>query len=140
MTEREMFEKSFQRPSNYFKLSGERQWEIDKELGILDWMGDDLSKEDMVRFRAHYNIKERKKVIDEKLQNRFDDTPKKLTKSDKYLARLVWNRYKDLYKRSDKLKPGEYARRRKHYLNMIDEILGWNEIDEYEDRVSEPPQ
>jgi len=56
MTEREMFEKSFQRPSNYFKLSSERQWEIDKELGILDWMGDDLSKEDMERFHIHYDI------------------------------------------------------------------------------------
>ena len=44
MSEIEMFEKSFQRPSNYFKLSGERQWEIDKNLGILDWMGDGLSK------------------------------------------------------------------------------------------------
>jgi len=39
MNEREMFEKSFQRPSNFFKLTPERQWEIDKDLGILDWMG-----------------------------------------------------------------------------------------------------
>jgi len=127
MTEREMFEKSFQRPSNYFKLTPERQWEIDKDLGILDWAGDDLSKEDMERFHSHYDIKERKNLVDEKLQNRFDDAPKKLTKSDKYVARLVWNRYKALYKRSDELKPGMYAKRRKHYLNMIDEILGWNE-------------
>jgi len=50
-----MFEKSFQRPNNYFKLSGERQWEIDKELGILDWIGDDLSKEDVKRFEKHYS-------------------------------------------------------------------------------------
>lgn len=27
------------RPSNYGRLSGEQQWEIDKELGILDWDG-----------------------------------------------------------------------------------------------------
>ena len=26
MTEREMFEKSFQRPKNYFKLSERKQW------------------------------------------------------------------------------------------------------------------
>ncbi len=54
MSEREMFEKSFERPSNYFKLSGERQWEIDKRLGILDWAGLGLSKEDKKRFENHY--------------------------------------------------------------------------------------
>lgn len=54
MTEQEMFEKSFQRPSNYFKLSGERQWEIDKSLGILDWIGEGLSKKDKKRFEKHY--------------------------------------------------------------------------------------
>lgn len=54
MTEREMFEKSFQRPRNYFKLSAERQWEIDAQLGILDWEGEGLSKEDIERFRNHY--------------------------------------------------------------------------------------
>jgi hypothetical protein len=57
MTEREMFEKSFERPTNYFKLSGRRQWEIDEALGILDWAGGDLSKEDKARFNAHYGIK-----------------------------------------------------------------------------------
>ena len=55
MTEREMFEKSFQRPSNYFKLSSETQWRIDGELGILDWVGDDLTDEDMERFKKHYD-------------------------------------------------------------------------------------
>ena len=54
MNEREMFEKSFQRPTNYFKLSEAQQWAIDKELGILDWEGSDLSKEDIARFKAHY--------------------------------------------------------------------------------------
>jgi len=54
MSEREMFEKSFQRPSNFFKLSPERQWEIDEKLGILDWMGEGLSEEDNKRFQAHY--------------------------------------------------------------------------------------
>jgi len=54
MTEREMFEASFLRPKNYFKLSDRRQWEIDKSLGILDWIGKDLSEEDLKRFEAHY--------------------------------------------------------------------------------------
>lgn len=54
LTEREMFEKSFERPSDYFKLSSHAQWEIDSDLGILDWIGEDLSKEDVKRFKAHY--------------------------------------------------------------------------------------
>lgn len=62
MTEREMFEQSFKRPINYFRLSPERQWEIDKELGILDWKGEGLSKEDKKRFKAHYIIKKEKKL------------------------------------------------------------------------------
>lgn len=55
MNEREMFEKSFERPSNYFKLSPERQWEIDENLGILDWKGENLSEEDLERFKSHYD-------------------------------------------------------------------------------------
>lgn len=54
MTKREMFEMSFQRPSNYFKLNEERQWKIDKSLGILDWTGEGLSKKDIKRFKKHY--------------------------------------------------------------------------------------
>jgi hypothetical protein len=54
MNEREMFEKSFERPKNYFKLSAEEQWGIDKKLGILDWNGDGLTKADKKRFKAHY--------------------------------------------------------------------------------------
>jgi len=38
-------------------LSGERQWEIDKELGILDWVGDNLTEEEKKRFQKHYNLK-----------------------------------------------------------------------------------
>jgi len=53
-TEQEMFELSFQRPKNYFKLSPERQWEIDSNLGILDWKGDSLTKEEKERFLNHY--------------------------------------------------------------------------------------
>jgi len=54
MTEREMFEKSFERPRNFFKLSPQRRWEIDKRLGILDWEYTELSKEDRKRFMEHY--------------------------------------------------------------------------------------
>ena len=54
MTEREMFEKSFQRPWYYFDMESERQWEVDKDLGILDWIGGNLNKEEMVRFQNHY--------------------------------------------------------------------------------------
>ena len=54
MSNQEMFEKSFQRPNNYFKLSSEQQWQIDKELGILDWDGSSLTKEEQARFKDHY--------------------------------------------------------------------------------------
>ncbi len=54
LNEREMFEKSFERPKNYFKLSAQEQWAIDKELGILDWQGDGLNKADIERFNKHY--------------------------------------------------------------------------------------
>ena len=57
MTEREMFEKSFSRPRNYLQLSAENQWSIDSLLGILDWKGEELSKEDIERLNSHY-IKE----------------------------------------------------------------------------------
>lgn len=56
MKEREMFEKSFERPSDFFKLSPEHQWHIDANLGILDWEGSDLTEEDRKRFKEHYNV------------------------------------------------------------------------------------
>ncbi len=54
MTDRDMFEKSFQRPRNYFRLSQQEQWRIDSQLGILDWKGDDLSERDVRRFQEYY--------------------------------------------------------------------------------------
>lgn len=54
MNNREMFEASFQRPPTYFELSASKQWEIDSDLGILDWDGSDLSEDDIKRFDAHY--------------------------------------------------------------------------------------
>jgi hypothetical protein len=53
-TEREMFERSFRRPKNFFSLSFEEQWWIDCYLGILDWEGEGLSEADRERFAAHY--------------------------------------------------------------------------------------
>jgi hypothetical protein len=54
MTEKEMFEKSFQRPKNYFKLSFREQWDIDKKLGLLDWDGRNLTEEEKLRYKKHY--------------------------------------------------------------------------------------
>lgn len=54
MTEKEMFEQSFNRPKNFFHLSQEKQWEIDRQLGILDWVGEGLLPEDIKRFKEHY--------------------------------------------------------------------------------------
>ncbi len=58
MNEREMFEESFERPKNFSSLSAKEQWAIDKKLGILDWVGNDMTKEDKERFHKHYDIKE----------------------------------------------------------------------------------
>jgi hypothetical protein len=55
MTERQMFEKSFERPRNYFYLSTDEMWRIDNKLDILDWRGEGLSKEDKKRFQEHYD-------------------------------------------------------------------------------------
>lgn len=55
MNQREMFEKSFERPTNYCKLDAESQWRIDDRLGILDWEGKDLSPEDRQRMNEHYD-------------------------------------------------------------------------------------
>ena len=54
MSEKEMFSKSFNRPSNYFKLIERKQWEIDSNLEILDWKGDNLSTKDIKKFENHY--------------------------------------------------------------------------------------
>ena len=54
MTEREMFEKSFGRPKNFFKLTERERWNIDSDLGILDWIGLGMTAEDLERFQKHY--------------------------------------------------------------------------------------
>lgn len=35
-----LYNAALKRPANYINLSQQRQWEIDKSLGILDWDGD----------------------------------------------------------------------------------------------------
>ena len=55
-TEREMFERSFERPKNFFKLPSREQWAIDKRLGLLDWRGNGLSEEDRERFKKYYGL------------------------------------------------------------------------------------
>jgi hypothetical protein len=54
LTEDEMFEKSFLRPKNFFKLHPSRQWDIDEALGILDWSGGNMTQEQRKRFEEHY--------------------------------------------------------------------------------------
>ena len=53
-SEKAMFERSFQRPNDFFALSPATQWAIDKSLGILDWDGCDLTREEKERFKRHY--------------------------------------------------------------------------------------
>lgn len=50
------FEKLFARPRCYNKTSSERQWEIDKDLGILDVEIDqaNLTPEMKARYKAHF--------------------------------------------------------------------------------------
>jgi hypothetical protein len=45
MTHQEMLEAALQRPKNYHELTPRRQWEIDKDLGILDWEGPKTDEE-----------------------------------------------------------------------------------------------
>lgn len=63
---------------------------------------------------------------DPKLDAIFDDALWELTESDKYVIRIIWNRYRKLYQQQlkGKLRIGEYATRRRNYLNLIYDILG----------------
>lgn len=57
MNQKQMFEKSFERPSDYFDLSSRQQWSIDAALGILDWEGGNLTPEESARFQSHYKAR-----------------------------------------------------------------------------------
>ena len=58
MKEFKMYERSFERPKNYFKLDEREQWRIDAKLGILDWKGEDLTKNELKRFHDYYDKNE----------------------------------------------------------------------------------
>jgi len=53
MTHEEMFQAALRRPKNYFDLSEESQWEIDKGLGILDWSGPKTEEERRQIYEHH---------------------------------------------------------------------------------------
>lgn len=56
LSQREMFDRSFERPSNFYELPEEEQWALDKRLGILDWYaGSELTPDDVKRYRSHYD-------------------------------------------------------------------------------------
>ena len=42
----ELFEQAMKRPKNFHNLSEEEHWKIDRQLGILDWDGSCLHKND----------------------------------------------------------------------------------------------
>ena len=52
------FELLLRRPPNYFKLSGERQWQIDKDLGVLDaWVSEKYISDEMKRrWKDHFGV------------------------------------------------------------------------------------
>ena len=55
MTNDEMYEKSFERPRDYFHLSRDEQDLIDISLGIRAWVGTGLKEHQEERFAAHYD-------------------------------------------------------------------------------------
>ena len=54
MTQQEMFEKSFQRPSNFLHLPHEERNKIDEELGLTDWDLGTLSTSDCQKLFEFY--------------------------------------------------------------------------------------
>ena len=55
MTEFQMYKESFKRPKNYFELSSQEQWDLDKNLGIEDWEGCNMTFAQQQRYWAHYD-------------------------------------------------------------------------------------
>lgn len=58
------FMAALQRPWNYHELSHERQWAIDKALGLLDWEGPRTDAE-WNRLRRHHRLTRPDEPIDE---------------------------------------------------------------------------
>ena len=46
-------DQALKRPLNYCHLSSQEQWDIDKQLGILDW---DPSPEEVAEYKRRKNI------------------------------------------------------------------------------------
>jgi hypothetical protein len=67
---------------------------------------------------------------DLKLEAVYGEAKWELSDSDKYVIRVIWNRYRKLYQQQlkGKLKNGEYATRRRNYLNLVYDILGMYSI------------
>lgn len=57
LNQQEMFEASFKRPKNFFALTSQEQWDIDRELGILDMIEISLNCNQKERFNDHYDPK-----------------------------------------------------------------------------------
>lgn len=55
--EKKLYEKTFKRPKNYFKLPLTEQWSIDSKLGIMDWKGHGMNQEELSRYQKHYGLK-----------------------------------------------------------------------------------
>ncbi len=130
MNEREMFEKSFERPHNFLSLTDPEKWDIDKKLGILDWMGEDLTEEDKERMKQHYNyvmlkkednIKESKeqllirRVFNVIAKNHFQDHKMILN----YTEKIIFPRSlgEDIAHYIQSKNPEHYHKKRKSFSN-----------------------
>lgn len=89
---RKMFERSFQRPKDFFSLDPRSQWAIDNDLGILDWDGKGMTPADKRRYRAHYlpNKKEKRPSV--------APDSEKLLKENKNLRLLIKQALKMAFK------------------------------------------
>jgi hypothetical protein len=54
--QKKIYEKTFKRPKNFFKLSVAEQWIIDEKLGISEWRAVGMNEEELKRYQAHYGL------------------------------------------------------------------------------------
>lgn len=90
MKQSEMFERSFERPKNYFELSSETKWAIDKSLGILDWDGGGsngkMTPDERKRYEDHYDYyREKRKTM----KTREQELREELAKIQQEKTRMV---------------------------------------------------
>lgn len=57
MTHDECFRNALQRPVDYHRLSHDEQWNVDRQLGILDWPGP-MTDEEWNRLRQHHGLRQ----------------------------------------------------------------------------------